>query len=69
MHSWVDPIGNDQLQLPKLRDLLCAVDILKDVGPSCCSEKTNMLNIVLKDLLPLSEEDIMNCLIYMANHI
>ena len=55
--------------MPKLRDYLTPKDLLMDIGPSCCSDKVNMLNVVLKDLMPLSQEDIMSSLIYMANHI
>ena len=69
MHTWADPLSTEHLQLPKLKECLSAVDILKDIGPSSCCDKVNHLHTVLKELLPLSEGDVMSCLIYMANHI
>lgn len=44
---WQDTQLNDSLQLPKIGDCLKPVDLLKDIGPSCCSGATNQLYAVL----------------------
>jgi hypothetical protein len=53
----------------KIGELIKPVDILMDIGPSCCNGNVNNLSAVLQDFLPLSDDDILDCLLCMANHV
>lgn len=57
--KWHNQVNLDEI--PPLKDYLKPVDLLKDLGPSC------QMGAVLQDLMPLSDDEIMQCLLFMAN--
>jgi hypothetical protein len=55
--KWPEQSSLDQLEIKSIRNYLKPVDVLKELGPTCCSG--NQLAAVLADFLPLTEDDIL----------
>ena len=67
--KWADITSIENFEIKSINRYLKPVDLLKDIGPSCCSGTTNQLPTVFADFLPLTEDDILQCLLHMSTNV
>lgn len=56
------------IDIPKISECIRPIDLMRELGPSCCINQNNLTK-ALGELLPLNEDDIMDCLLYMAHNV